>query len=198
MNLRGPAKFWQQGQCGQGEEHSLRGKKKSKTACFTVAVQLQFSDDVRASASCCTYLGRGRRNPGLAHNLKMEHRKRSCKQIQETEAQGNCSTLPDFTRSQWQNRKLNSVPLSLGLVLWPLDRSSHHSDLHWGNAKPNSYVHSAHKTWKLSMGTDGHTGPNAFISIICCRGSEVIMLQFSFILELPIQCLIESFETSEG
>lgn len=48
------------------------------------------------------------------------------------------------------------------------------------------------------MGTDGHTGPRAFISVICCRDLEMIILQFSFILELPIQCLIESFETSEG
>lgn len=36
-----------------------------------------------------------------------------------------------------------------------------------GGAKTNSHVHSPHKTRELSMGTDGHTGPRAFISVIC-------------------------------
>lgn len=116
----------------------------------------------------------------------------------KTEAQGDFSTLSGCAGNPRQNCKLNSAPPSLGAAPWLLDRGSHHSDPHWGGAKTNSHVHSAHKMRKLSMGTDGHTGPNAFLSIICCCGSEMIILQFSFILELPIQCLIESFETSEG
>lgn len=146
-------------------------------------------------------MGSDRRNPELAHNPKKQDRKRTCEMIRSVirKQRHRATSAPYQVAQEADGRTGNHLaPPSLSPVLWPLDRSSHRSNSHRADAKTNSHVHSAHKTQKLSMGTDGHTGPNAFISIICCCGSEMIILQFSFILELPIQCLIESFETSEG
>lgn len=145
---------------------------------------------------CISSLGRDRHKPGLAHN-----RKTTCKEIQfmvRKQALGDLGKLNQAAQEASDNWNLNSVPPRLSAVCLTDECRSKGSNSHQGDAKANCYIHSARKTRKLSMGMDGHTGPNAFISIICCCCLESVVLQFSFILELPSQCLAESFQTSEA
>lgn len=115
-----------------------------------------------------THLGRDRHNPRGAHNPKQQERRRTCK------------VMWSVVR-KWRHGEI-SAPYQVvqendgrtGSWIWCIRVLGQCPD-HWtalptarqGDAKNNPHVHSPRKMQQLSMGTDGHTGPNAFISIIC-------------------------------